>query len=161
MARVLIVGGGQRALLLGRALIAEGHALRLTTRTERRRAEIEATGAECFIGTPDRIGTLRPALDGVAVACWLLGEAGGEAESVRALHSSRLEFFLSQVIDTTVRGFVYEAAGGLPRELYLGGAELARRLCRRSAIPYRELESDPREADAWLAAARRAVAELL
>ena len=39
--------------------------MRITTRTEAGRAAIEAAGAECWIGTPDRLATLRRALDGV------------------------------------------------------------------------------------------------
>ena len=53
----------RRRRLPGRRLAAEmtehGHALRITTRTEASRAAIEATGAECWIGTPDRLATLR------------------------------------------------------------------------------------------------------
>ncbi len=106
MARVLIIGGGGRGLALARELAATGHAVRVTTRSEHRRAAIEQAGAECWIGDPDRIGTLRQALDGVTVACWLLGTAEGEPDAVAALHGSRLQFMLGQLIDTTVRGLV-------------------------------------------------------
>src|ERR1039457_6502743 len=92
-------------------MVGEGHAVRITTRTETGRVAIEATGAECWVGTPDRLATLRGALESVPIACWLLGSAVGPARAVRALHTSRLEFFLTQAIDTTVRGFVYEARG--------------------------------------------------
>ncbi len=112
MARVLIVGGGCRGRRLAARLVGEGpsgHAVRIVTRTESGRAAIEAGGAECLIGTPDRLATLRGALDGVTIACWLLATARGETEQVRALHGSRLESFLAQAIDTTMRGFVYEA----------------------------------------------------
>ncbi len=85
--------------------------MRVTTRAESGRAAIEAAGAECWIGTPERLGTLRAALENVTIACWLLATAAGAEDEVRALHGSRLEFFLGQSIDTTVRGFVYEAAG--------------------------------------------------
>lgn len=107
MARVLIVGGGcagrQLALDLGRA----GHAVRITTRTEAGRPAIEACGAECFVGTPDRVASLRYGLEGVAVVCWLL-----RSVDVPALHGSRLEAMLGQIVDTTVRGFVYEGSTG-------------------------------------------------
>ncbi|HSD78768.1 MAG TPA: NAD-binding protein, partial [Solirubrobacteraceae bacterium] len=63
--RVLMVGGGCRGLELARGLVAEGHAVRAVTRREERRAELEAAGCECWIGDPDRIGTLRYALDNV------------------------------------------------------------------------------------------------
>src|SRR5947209_19816979 len=109
MARILIVGGGCRGRLLAGDLVGKGHAIRITTREERGRAAIEARGAECWIGTPDRLGTLRGALEGVTLACWLLGSASGSAPQVGALHTSRLGAFVRQLIDTTVRGFIYEA----------------------------------------------------
>lgn len=83
--------------------------MRASTRSEDGRAAIEATGAECWIGTPDRLATMRGALENVTIACWMLAHAHGEPEQVAALHGSRLEFFLSQAIDTTVRGLIYDA----------------------------------------------------
>ncbi len=76
--RVLIVGGGCRGLDLARELVAEGHAARCVTRTEDGRAAIEAAGGECWIGTPDVIGTLRYALENVTLLFWLLGTARGD-----------------------------------------------------------------------------------
>jgi hypothetical protein len=96
------------------------HAVRITTRAESGRAAIEATGAECLIGTPDRLATLRGALDGVTIVCWMLATARGEPEQVRALHGSRLESFMGQAIDTTMRGFVYETPN-------MGGSAVAGR----------------------------------
>ena len=72
-----MVGGGCRGLRLARTLVAEGHAVRAVTRSQARRAEIEAAGCECWIGDPDRIGSLRYALDNVTVLLWLLGTATG------------------------------------------------------------------------------------
>ena len=84
MARILIVGGGCRGRRLARQLVGEGHAVRITTRTEAGRAAIEATGAECWIGTPERLATLRGALESVTIVCWLLAGAGGRgARSAR------------------------------------------------------------------------------
>lgn len=161
MARVLIVGGGCRALELTRALTADGHAVRMTTRTEGHREAIEAAGAECRIGDPDRIGTLRPALDGVTIACWLLGTARGSPEEVEALHSSRLRFMLGQLIDTTVRGLIYEAAGSVAPDVLAAGASLSRELCALNAIPLRLLEADPGDVRAWTLEAGQAIAALL
>jgi NAD(P)H-binding len=109
VARLLIVGGGCRGRLLAAELVAEGHAVRIVTRSESRRPEIEAGGAECVIADPDRLGTLRPALEAVTVACWLLATASGPRPQVDALHGARLEQFVHQLIDTTARGLVYEA----------------------------------------------------
>ena len=162
MARILIVGGGCRGRQLASELIAEGHAVRITTRSERGRAAIESLGAECWIGTPDRLATLRGSLDGVAIACWLLGTAAGGTEAIRALFSSRLELFLTQAIDTTVRGVVYEARGTVePAGALAAGAELALGMCERNRIPALLLDHDPADLEGWLLAGRRAVDGLL
>jgi hypothetical protein len=162
VARILIVGGGCRGRRLAAAMTQEGHAARISTRTETGRAAIEAAGAECWIGTPDRLATLRAALDSVTVLCWLLGTATGSAEELRALHGSRLQFFLTQAIDTTVRGVVYEARGtGASAETVRDGEDLARALIERNSIPAAFLTADPHDLDPWLAQARAAIDSLL
>src|SRR4051795_7635805 len=119
MARLLVVGGGCRALALAGELRADGHAIRAVTRTEAHRPAIEATGAECVIGDPDVVGSLRYALDNVTLVLWLLGTATGE--NVADLHGSRLAMMLERTIDTTARGIVYEAAGTVDPEGLAGG----------------------------------------
>jgi hypothetical protein len=109
VARILIVGGGCRGRRFAAQMLAAGHAVRASTRSEAGRAAIERTGAECWVGTPERLATLRGALDNVTIACWMLAGARGTAEELRALHTSRLEFFLGEAIDTTVRGLIYDA----------------------------------------------------
>ncbi len=162
MARILIIGGGCRGRELAREARAEGHAVRITTRTEGGRAAIEASGAECWVGTPDRLATLRGALDGATVLCWLMGTASGEPRELAALHGPRLEFFLTQAIDTTVRGFIYEARGAGPAsDLPAAGETLARTLAARNAIPAVFLTADPHDSAAWLAEARSAIDALL
>jgi hypothetical protein len=162
VARILIVAGGCRGRRLAEAMVQEGHAVRMTARSEGARAAIEATGAECWIGTPARLATLRGALENVTIICWLLGTAVGSPQELAALHTSRLEFFLTQAIDTTVRGFVYEARGvGPTAELVQGGERIVRSLTERNAIPAAFLSADPQEADGWLLEARAAVAALL
>ncbi|HEU0317048.1 MAG TPA: hypothetical protein VFR49_06945 [Solirubrobacteraceae bacterium] len=161
MARVLIVGGGCRGRRLGQVLGREGLAVRITTRTEAGRAAIEAVGAECFVGTPERIASLRYALEGVTVICWLLGTATGEAAAVAGLHGSRLESMLSQIVDTTVRGIVYEAAGSVGAETLAAGAGLVAATAALHRVPHRRLDADPRDAAGWLGAARAAVGDLL
>lgn len=159
--RALVVGGGScRGLRLARELILDGHAVRIVTRTQARRAEIEAAGAECWIGTPDAIGTLRYALDNVTVLLWLLGTADGG--DVNALHGSRLTMMLERVTDSTVRGVVYEAAGTVGAATLAAGAHEVREANRRNEIPYRLLDADPRgDPEVWLSVALGAVATLL
>ena len=54
-------------------------------------------------------------IEDVALIFWLLGSATGEPAAVAALHGPRLERLLEEIVDTPVRGFVYEAAGTVPR----------------------------------------------
>ncbi len=157
MARCLIVGCGCRGQALARELRASGHAVRGTTRTEAGRAAIEAAGAEAFIGDPDRIGTLVPALAHVGVACLLLGSATGSAEQLAALHSTRLAMLLERMLDTTVRAVVYEVVGTIDAAVLAAGAERVRHACERSLIPYVLLEHDPGDHEGWPAAAAGAV----
>jgi hypothetical protein len=162
VARILIVAGGARGRRLAGELLADGHAVRITTRTEAGRAAIEQTGAECWVGTPDRLATLRGALDRVAVVCWLLGGARGEPEQLRSLFGTRLELFLTQTIDTTVRGFLYEAVGpGPPPEALAEGERITRAMTERNRIPVAWLREDPAELGRWLAAASDAVGSFL
>jgi hypothetical protein len=161
VARVLLAGGGCAGLALIRELRAEGHAVRAVTRRPERRAELEEAGAECWPGDPDRIGTLRYALDHVTVLCWLLGAATGDPGAVRALHGSRLEMMLLRSVDTTVRGVVYEAAGPVDADVLRTGAAEVRRAHDTHGIPYRLMDTDRADRAAWVAAARAAVRDLL
>lgn len=161
MARCLIVGCGCRGLELTRSLCAAGDAVRATTRNPARRPEIEAAGAEAYVGDPDRVATLGPALDHVAVACLLLGSAVGDPERLTALHTTRLDMLLERMLDTTIRGIVYEATGSVPAEILAAGTERVRRACERSLIPYVLLTADPADPQAWLPAAGEAVQRAL
>ena len=104
MARVLIVPCGARGRSLARELRAAGHAVRGTTRGAHV-AEIAETGAEPYVGDPDRIATLMDALHGVTIVCWLTGTIpDGD------LHAGRLRMLWEKLVDTPVRGVVYEGA---------------------------------------------------
>jgi uncharacterized protein YbjT (DUF2867 family) len=107
VARVLIVPCGCRGQALARELAAAGHAVRGTTRDPARTAAIAAAGAEPYVGDPDRIGSLMDALAGVTVVCWLTGTL-----PVPELHGGRLRMLLSKLVDTPVRGVVYEGEAG-------------------------------------------------
>lgn len=157
--RALLVGGGQRGLALTRELVAEGHAVRFVTRTEEHRATIEDAGAECWIGDPDRIGSLRYAVDNVTVLLWFLGTARGS--NVGALHGSRLTMMLERTIDSVVRGVVYEASGPVGGELLDAGAAEVRRMAIKNEIPYEVLKADPQDVGAWVPAAQRAIERVL
>ena len=156
-----MVGGGCRGLELARDLVAEGHAVRAVTRRPEARAAIEAAGAECWIGDPDVVGTLRYALDNVTVLLWMLGTARGPAERVAALHGSRLRMMLEKTTDTTVRGVFYEAAGTVDAAVLTAGVEEVRHAQRTNEIPYALLEADRADRAEWLRAARAAIDALL
>ena len=156
-----MVGGGCRGLALARELVGEGHAVRAVTRDEGRRAPIEDAGAECWIGDPDVIGTLRYALDNVTILLWLLGTATGDPEKVAALHGSRLKMMLEKTTDTTVRGVVYEAAGTVADEVLTAGVQEMRVARETNEIPYALLRADPAGQAAWLGEAHAAIGALL
>jgi uncharacterized protein YbjT (DUF2867 family) len=161
VARCLIVGCGCRGLELTGSLRAEGHAVRGTTRDGARRAEIEAAGAEPFVGDPNVVGTLAPALAHVGVACILLGSATGTEEQLAALHGTRLDMLLERMLDTTVRGMVYQAAGSTRAALLSAGADRVRYACERSLIPYEILTADPATDHGWVTQAVQAVERAL
>jgi hypothetical protein len=149
MARVLIVPCGCRGRALAAELAAAGHAVRGTTRSQANAEAIRAAGAEPYVGDPDRIGTLMDALAGVTIVCWLMGRL-----PVPELHEGRLRMLWEKLVDTPVRGVVYE--GALPQ-----GEQVARSASRTWRIPLEILDADPLDHDAWLAAARDAVDRLL
>jgi uncharacterized protein YbjT (DUF2867 family) len=160
--RVLLVGSSERGLTLARRLVADGHAVRAVTRTEARRPELEAAGCECFIGDPDRIGTLRYGLENVTILVWALATASGDdPERVAALHGSRLKMMLEKTTDTTVRGVLYEAEGTLPDEVLAAGVEEVLWANRANEIPYALLRADGRDPDAWAQDALDTMATLL
>ena len=161
MARCLIIGCGCRGRELTARLRQAGHAVRGTTRDPTRRAAIEAAGAEPFLGDPDRVATIAPALDHVGVMCLLLGCATGPPERLAALHGTRLEMLLQRMLDTTVRAVVYEAAGTVDADVLSAGAQRVRRACERSLIPYVLLGADPHDHAAWAAEAADAVQRAL
>src|SRR5919198_1424978 len=115
MARALIVGCGCRGRKLGLRLRDSGWQVRGTTRGAGRAEEITAAGLQGTVADPDVIGTLLDEIADVTLVFWLMGTAEGDDEAVAALHGPRLERLLEEVVDTPVRGVVYEAAGSVPR----------------------------------------------
>ncbi len=85
---------------------------------------------------PDRVVTLAPALAGVGVVCVLLGSAEGSDAALADLHGARLEMLLTRILDTPVRGFVYEASGSVEPALLSAGAARVSSFCSTSRIPF-------------------------
>jgi uncharacterized protein YbjT (DUF2867 family) len=161
VARALIVGCGCRGTALAQALIARGHAVRGTTRDDARAGAIRDAGAEAWVGDPDRLGTLLGALEGVSVVCWLLASARGAREEVAGLHDARLARLFEEIVDTPVRGVVYEARGTIEPEILAGGVRRAQAARDTWRIPVAVLEADPGDPRAWTEAAAGAVEGLL
>jgi hypothetical protein len=117
-------------------------------------ADLEAAAVEPVLADPDRVVTLVPAFEHVTVAFVLLGSVSGPPDAAAALHGTRLEMLLTKMLDTTIRGIVYQAAGTVETAVLDGGAKRVQATCEDSVIPYSLLRSDPRRAPAeWLAEA--------
>ena len=159
MARALIVGCGCRGRDLGRGLIDAGWQVRGTTRDGANAAEIESAGIEAVVADPDRVGELLEAIEGVTLIFWLLGSAAGEPERIAALHGPRLERLLEEIVDTPVRGFVYELTGELDPALGTAALEILRAAGERWRIPFEVVDASGTDHALWregmLAAARQ------
>jgi len=146
--RVLVVGCGCRGQELARALAAAGHPVRGTTRDPTRCVAIAAAGAE-----PSRPSTrclassaIMPAasptvtlfqhsaamevivtsvIPQVTAVVWLLGLADSPE-----LHAGRLRMLCEKIVDTPVRGLVYEASTRFP-----GGRDIVADAAQRWLIP--------------------------
>jgi hypothetical protein len=68
---------------------------------------------------------------------------------------------LDAIVDTPVRGVVYEAAGSVDPASLAGGAALVRRVADTHRIPVELIVSDPADHAGWLQAAVGAVEAVL
>jgi uncharacterized protein YbjT (DUF2867 family) len=131
VARALIVGCGCRGRELGARLLEEGWAVRGTSRRPEGLEAIEAAGIEPVLADLDRPGTILELIDDVAVLVLLLGAAEGSPEELEAIHGPRLERLLEHLVETPVRGVVYEGTEA--------GEEIVRNAARTWRIPVRLL----------------------
>jgi hypothetical protein len=161
VARVLIVGCGCRGRQLAGQVAVDGHRARGTTRRPEALSGIEWAGAHAAIADPDRLVTLLPLIEGVSAICWLMGSAIGAPQAVAALHGPRLASLLERLVDSPVRGFVYEAAGSVPPRLLDQGASVVRRSGATYRMPVEVVEADPADHGAWLSAMGAAVRRVL
>jgi nucleoside-diphosphate-sugar epimerase len=163
VARALIVGCGCRGQELGKALLGSGWQVRGTTRRQENFEAIQAAGIDAAIADPERVGTILDQIADVTVIFWLLGSALGEPEAIAAIHGPQLERVLAQIVDTPVRGFVYESAGLIQAHHRAGGVAIVGEAAERWRIPVEVVDADPRDAAAWrdamLAAANGIVGE--
>ena len=159
MARALIVACGCRGRALGGSLVDAGWAVRGTTRDPGPAEDLLAAGVEAVVADPDRAGSILDHVVDVSLVFWLLGSARGEPEGLAAIHGPRLERVLERLVETPVRGFVYEAGGSVEPRLLERGAEIVRQASRRWRIPVEIVDSGPLDWEAWteamLSAAQR------
>jgi uncharacterized protein YbjT (DUF2867 family) len=140
VARALIVGCGCRGRFVGRQLIADGWAVRGTSRREEGLAAIADAGIEAALADPDRPATILELVDDVAVLVLLLGSATGSEEELAAIHGPRLERLLEHLVETPVRGVVYEGTGA--------GEGIVRAAARTWRIPVEVLTEERSAASA-------------
>jgi len=152
LARALIVGCGCRGRELGKRLRGGGWEVRGTTRDLARSVEILDAGLEPAVADPERAGSILDHVGDVTLVFWLLGTASAELAMLGAIHGSRLERVLEKLVDTPVRGFVYEAGGSVRREYLERGAEIVREAATRWHIPVEIVARDPADREAWIVA---------
>lgn len=161
MARVLIVGCGCRGQSLARALREEGHQVRGTSRSGNRLERMEHAGAEAVVADPYRLATVTPLLAGVSVVVWPFASATGTGDEIHALHGTRLETLLTKLVDSGVRGMVYEATGTVRGDVLRAGAAQVRKSGEWFRMPVEVVEQDPADHDAWVDSMRAAVGRIL
>jgi nucleoside-diphosphate-sugar epimerase len=140
VARALIVGCGCRGRELGERLLDQGWAVRGTSRRQEGLTAIESAGLEAALADPEKPGTLLEFVADVAAVYWLLGSAVGTAETLEAIHGSRLERFLERLVETPVRRFVYEAGGSVDAAVLARGRSAVEAAAETWRIPVEIVE---------------------
>ena len=158
---MLIVGCGCHGRELGISLRDRGWAVRGTSRRADGIEAIEAAGLEAAVADPDRVGTILDQAGDVAVMIWLMGSAAGSGDTAEAVNVLRLESLLEKLVDTPVRGFVFEGAGTAGEEILAAGAGLVERAGRTWMIPVRVVTEGREDADEWMAAMQAAATGVL
>jgi nucleoside-diphosphate-sugar epimerase len=142
LARALIVGCGCHGRELGAELLGLGWQVRGTSRRPQGLEVIDAARIEPAMADPDRPGTVLELCGDVAVVVWLLGSASRGGEAASAIHGPRLQSLLEKLVDSPVRGFVYEAAGSVDGATLAEGARITEGAGERWRIPVTLLDED-------------------
>jgi nucleoside-diphosphate-sugar epimerase len=153
VARALIVGCGCRGRALGERLLADGWAVRGTSRREEGLDAIREAGIEPAVADPLWPGTVLDLVGDVALVAWLLGSARAEGEhgeeEVAAIHGDRLERLLERLVETPVRGFVYEAGGSVDAAVLSAGRRAVETAAATWRIPVAAVAADTSDPDRW------------
>ena len=161
MARALLLGCGCCARGAGSILLDRGWAVRGTSRSAEGLEAIAADGIEPAEADPDRVGSLTGLLGDVTVVAWLLSGATADPDRLRSLNSERLGSLLAALVDSPVRGFVYEALPAGAAAAADSGRVLVEDAESRWRIPTRIVEAERSRPDAWGAAVADAVAAVV
>lgn len=151
----MLVGCGCRGQALGGRLLADGWAVRGTSRGASL-AAIEEAGIEAVEADPDMLGTITERIGDVTVLVWLMGAADSPDAN-----GPRLESLLEKLVDSPVRGLLYEARGGAGEDVLEAGAAMVTAAGERFRIPVGILRADPADPDSWVEEAHAAVLELI
>ena len=123
--------------------------MRGTSRREEGLEPIAAAGIEPALADLDRVGTVLEHVADVAVVYLLLGSATGAPDDVAAIHGPRLERLMEKLVDTPVRGVVYEAVGSVRPELLEAGAEIVRTASGTWHIPVAVVAEERADPATW------------
>jgi uncharacterized protein YbjT (DUF2867 family) len=159
VARALIVGCGCRGRSLGKRLLAQGWQVRGTSRRAEGLAQIEAAGIEPALADPADPGSVLDLVADVTVVNWMLGSAQGEPEQLAAIHGPRLDRLLERLVETPVRGFVYEMAGSVDPVLLARGKEAVEAASETWEIPVSFVFVDPGDRLGWIEVMERATTD--
>ncbi|HET7053642.1 MAG TPA: hypothetical protein VFI09_06980 [Solirubrobacterales bacterium] len=149
MARALIVGCGCRGRSVGERLLAKGWQVRGTSRHREGMALIDQAGIEPALADPADPGSVLELVGDVSIVVWLLGSAEGTEEELSALHGPRLDRVLERLVETPVRGFVYDGRGSVDPILLARGKEAVEAASETWSIPVSCLLVDPRDEETW------------
>jgi uncharacterized protein YbjT (DUF2867 family) len=149
VARALIVGCGCRGREMGKRLLIAGWQVRGTSRYEEGLEAIAAAGLEPALADPSRPDTIIDLVGDVTVVAWMLGSAEGGEEELAAIHGPRLDRVVERLVETPVRGFVYEAGGSVDPVLLARGREALEAAAEKWRIPLGTILVDPNDHSTW------------
>jgi hypothetical protein len=135
----------------------EGWTVRGTSRSRAGAKAIEEAGIEPALADPLRIGSLLDLVGDVSVVVWLMGSAEGQPEQVADINGPRLEHLLRKLVDTPVRGVVYEAVGRVDPEVLEAGARTVLAASKTWSLPAVVFDASPEGPEGWAEAMRDAV----
>lgn len=142
-------------------LLQRGWSVRGTSRLPEGLAAIAGAGIEPVRADPDRVGSIVRLLGDITVLAWLPGGAIEDAAVLATVNGERLGSLLEKLVDTPVRGLVYEARSGLDGGASDPGAALVADAGQRWRIPTRIVDADRADPSRWAAAVADAIEGVL